>query len=152
MRTEVPAEQSEVLWNDGEFIHSRVTHHADRSSTLLVRSTAAHPTAASLARLEHAYSLRGELNASWAARPIELIDGRGKLALRTEDPGRPGARVATREAVGRRSFPPSGHWPRKRTERIAPAKPRSQGREAFEPPRGRRYGKGLARWLWSHRA
>ena len=87
MTTGPPNEEFEVLWDDGEFICSRVRHHPDRNSTLLVQAAAAHPTAASLVRLEHAYSLREELDASWAARPMELIDGRGKLALRTEDPG-----------------------------------------------------------------
>src|SRR5262245_36011375 len=83
----LPEGEFEVLWDDGDPICSRVRHHADRSWTLLVQPAVTHPTAASLARLEHAYSLREELDASWAARPLELIDGRGRLALRTEDPG-----------------------------------------------------------------
>ena len=86
MTTGLP-EESEVLWDDGEFICSRVKHYPNRNSTLLVEPTLAHPTAVSLARLEHAYSLQAELDASWAALPMELIDGRAKLALRTEDPG-----------------------------------------------------------------
>ena len=53
----------------------------------MVRPVAAHPTAASLARLEHAHALRGELDTSWAARPTDLIGARGRLALRMEDPG-----------------------------------------------------------------
>jgi hypothetical protein len=87
MTTELPEGEFEVLWDDGEFILSRVRHSADRRPTLLVRPVAAHPTAASLARLEHAHALRAELDASWAARPMELIDRRGSLALRAEDPG-----------------------------------------------------------------
>src|SRR6516164_3080167 len=87
MMTEQPGEEFEVLWDDGDLICSRVRHHPDHSSTLLVQPAVVHPTAASLARLEHAYSLREELDAWWAARPMELIEGRGKLALRTEDPG-----------------------------------------------------------------
>jgi serine/threonine protein kinase len=83
-----PAEGSfEVLWDDGEFILSRVRRSSDRGPTLLVRPAVVHPTAASNARLEHARALRGDLDAAWAARPLELIDRRGELALRLEDPG-----------------------------------------------------------------
>ena len=96
MTTELPEEEFELLWDDGDLVCLRVGHHPDRSSTLLVQPAVAHPTAASLARLEHAYSLREELDASWAARPMELIDGRGKLALRTEDPGGHVLALATR--------------------------------------------------------
>ena len=87
MTTELPEGEIEILWDDGEFILSRVRYQADRRPTLLVRPAVAHPTAASLARLEHALALRGELDASYAARPMELIDHRGELALRVEDPG-----------------------------------------------------------------
>jgi hypothetical protein len=37
--------------------------------------------------MKQAYALRGELDASWAARPIELKDENGGLALLVEDPG-----------------------------------------------------------------
>ena len=85
MTTAAPEGKVEVLWDDGEFVLSRVRHSADRGPTLLVRPGAVHPTAASNARLEHA--LRGDLDAARAARPLELIDRRGELALRLEDPG-----------------------------------------------------------------
>src|SRR5215831_16198629 len=87
MTAGLPEGEFEVLRDDGDLICSRVRHHPDRKSTLLVQPAVAHPTSASLARLEHAYSLREEFDASWAARPMELIDGRGKFALRTGDPG-----------------------------------------------------------------
>jgi AAA ATPase domain/Protein kinase domain len=87
MTTEVPEGELEVLWDDGEFILSRVRRQADGRSTLLMRPAAAHPTATSLARLEHAHALRAELDASWAARPTDLIGARRRLALRVEDPG-----------------------------------------------------------------
>src|SRR5262245_7820728 len=87
MTTGLPEEEPEVLWDDGEFILSRVRRQADRGPSLLVRPTAAKQTEASLARLEHAHALRAELDASWAARPTDLIGARGRLALRLEDPG-----------------------------------------------------------------
>jgi predicted ATPase/GAF domain-containing protein len=46
-----------------------------------------HPAPASIARLEHAYGLRNELDPAWAARPVELIRHQGQPALRVEDHG-----------------------------------------------------------------
>ena len=40
-----------------------------------------------LRRLEHEYSLRANLDAAWAARPVELSRHRNRLALVLEDPG-----------------------------------------------------------------
>ena len=40
-----------------------------------------------LERLEHEYALRGELDAAWAARPVELTSYHGRLTLVLEDPG-----------------------------------------------------------------
>jgi len=87
MTTAAPEGKVKVLWDDGEFVLSRVRHSADRGPTLLVRPGAVHPAAASNARLEHAHALRGDLAAARAARPLELIDRRGELTLRLEDPG-----------------------------------------------------------------
>ena len=87
MPTEPLDAEFETLWDDGEFILSRLRRPAERGPMLLVRFAAAHPPPAGLARLEHAYALRDELEASWAARPTELIDHRGDLTLRVEDPG-----------------------------------------------------------------
>ena len=42
---------------------------------------------ACLKRLEHEYALRAELDADWAAHPIELSRHRNRLALMLEDPG-----------------------------------------------------------------
>jgi serine/threonine protein kinase len=49
--------------------------------------TAENASASSLNRLEHEYTLRADLDASWAARPIELSRHRNRLALVLEDPG-----------------------------------------------------------------
>jgi PAS domain S-box-containing protein len=42
---------------------------------------------ACLKRLEHEYALRADLDATWAAHPIELCRHRNRLALVLEDPG-----------------------------------------------------------------
>jgi hypothetical protein len=85
--TDVPERELDELWDDGEFILSRVRRHARRPSALVVRPAAVHPADATIARLEHAHSLRGDLDQSWAARPAELIGPRERFALRLEDPG-----------------------------------------------------------------
>ena len=49
--------------------------------------TAENTSLTSLKRLEHEYALRAELDAAWAARPIELSLHRNRSALVLEDPG-----------------------------------------------------------------
>jgi predicted ATPase/signal transduction histidine kinase len=49
--------------------------------------TAENSSRASLKRLEHEYALRADLDAAWAARPIELSLHRNRSALVLEDPG-----------------------------------------------------------------
>jgi predicted ATPase/signal transduction histidine kinase len=55
------------------------------ASVLLL--TAKNASLSCLKRLEHEYALRAELDAAWAARPIELFRYRNRLALLLEDPG-----------------------------------------------------------------
>src|ERR1700683_124970 len=76
----------ETVWNDGEFLLSR---SADASgSVLLVLAPAVdQPAPTSIARLEHAYELRNELDSHWAARPLALINDHGKPALLIENHG-----------------------------------------------------------------
>ena len=52
---------------------------------LLVAAQNSSP--ACLTRLEHEYALRADLEAAWAAHPIELSRHRDRLALLFEDPG-----------------------------------------------------------------
>jgi predicted ATPase/signal transduction histidine kinase len=49
--------------------------------------TAENASRASLERLEHEYALRAELDAAWAACPVELSQHRNRTALVLEDPG-----------------------------------------------------------------
>src|SRR6516225_4967203 len=87
MTADLPEGECDVLWNDGEFILSRVRNQFDRIPTLLVRSSLPHLTAASYARLNHAHALRDELEVSWAAQPTELTHRSGELSLLMTDPG-----------------------------------------------------------------
>jgi predicted ATPase/signal transduction histidine kinase/ActR/RegA family two-component response regulator len=53
----------------------------------ILLATAQSASLACLNRLEHEYTLRTDLDAAWAARPIELSRHRNCLALVLEDPG-----------------------------------------------------------------
>jgi hypothetical protein len=83
----LPERELDELWNDGEFVLSRVKRTTNRPPALFVRPAAARPGDATIARLEHAHSLRGDLDPSWAARPTDLVGLRERLTLRLEDPG-----------------------------------------------------------------
>jgi predicted ATPase len=77
--------QFATLWEDGELALSRGTRPG--GSVLAVTPTAAQLTPRALARLQHAYAIRDELDASWAARPIALVEHHGHPTLLCEDPG-----------------------------------------------------------------
>jgi predicted ATPase len=57
------------------------------SPLLVVAPASAQPSPGSLTRLEHAYTLRDELERAWAARPLRLVHHRGRPMLLLEDPG-----------------------------------------------------------------
>ena len=46
-----------------------------------------YPAPATIRKLEHVYSLRNELHADWASRPIALTQHNGRPRLVLEDPG-----------------------------------------------------------------
>src|SRR5882672_11865216 len=69
----------EVLREDGDFILSRSATDDGRSHVLKLTG--------SLARLEHEYALRNELDAAWAARPLALVSDHGRMTLLLQDPG-----------------------------------------------------------------
>src|SRR6202453_2981458 len=78
---------SETLWDDGEFVLSRGVWNAEPSPLLAVAPSSAQPSPRTLARLQHAYTLREELDPAWAARPLRLEPRKGRLTLLIEDPG-----------------------------------------------------------------
>src|SRR5690242_16048232 len=64
--------------------------HAKRpgtSSILLLTPASSRPTRETLRKIEHEYSLRSELDAAWAARPLALSKYKELQALVLEDPG-----------------------------------------------------------------
>ena len=54
---------------------------------LLVACSDEYPSRGSLQRIEHEHALKADLDAEWAARPVELVHRRGRLTLILEDPG-----------------------------------------------------------------
>ena len=85
--TEPSGYQLETLWEDVEFVLSRGVREGEPSPLLVVAPASAQPSPGSLARLEHAYALRDELDPAWAARPLRLVRHRGRPTLVLEDPG-----------------------------------------------------------------
>jgi serine/threonine protein kinase len=75
-----------VLRRDPEFIFSRGLI-GDGSPVLVVSLAAEYPRPESLEHLEHEYSFREELDASWAARPFAVDRQSENIRLLLEDPG-----------------------------------------------------------------
>ena len=62
----------ETLWEDVEFVLSRGVREGEPAPFLEVAPASAQPAPGSIARLEHAYALRDEMDPAWAARPLGL--------------------------------------------------------------------------------
>ena len=54
---------------------------------LLLACSDEYPSPGLVQRLEHEHALRADLDAEWAARPVELVHRDGRLTLVLEDPG-----------------------------------------------------------------
>ena len=77
----------EALRKDEEFILYRGRSEDAPVKVLVLSPVVEYPTPESLKRLEHAYSLREELNPRWAARPIAMACHWDRTVLVLEDPG-----------------------------------------------------------------
>ena len=77
----------ETLRADEEFGLYRARREGDLSTVLVVAPVSEYPLPGSLARLEHKYSFRDELDPDWAVRPFALTRRGGQMALVLEDPG-----------------------------------------------------------------
>jgi hypothetical protein len=77
----------EILWEAGELVLSRGVWDGEGLPLLAAMPSSAQPSPETLARLQHAYALREELDPAWAARPLRLELHQGRLALFSEDPG-----------------------------------------------------------------
>ncbi len=77
----------EALRKDEEFILYRGRSEDAPVKVLVLSPVVEYPTPESLKRLEHAYSLREELDPRWAARPIVMARHWDRTVLVSEDPG-----------------------------------------------------------------
>jgi PAS domain S-box-containing protein len=85
--TELSAHVPESQWEDGEFLLSRAAPDGEPLPVLAAIPLTTPPSPAAIARLQHAFKLRNELDPAWAARPLRLVNDKGRLALLSEDPG-----------------------------------------------------------------
>ena len=78
-----------ILREDQEFILYRGAHSSRPSSAsvLLLAPSSGKPSAETLKKLEHEYSLRNELDSAWAARPLAVTEHLGHTGIVLEDPG-----------------------------------------------------------------
>ena len=76
-----------ALREGADFTLYRGRRRGDQSAVLVVALTAEQPSPQDLRRLEHEYSLATELNAAWAANPLELPLHEGRTVLILKDPG-----------------------------------------------------------------
>ena len=80
----------EPLGEDGAFVVSRAHPTAtsgEPGSVLVVMPRGDYPHPACDQMLRHEYGLRADLDATWAARPIALVQHQGRGCLVLEDPG-----------------------------------------------------------------
>jgi hypothetical protein len=77
----------ERLWGDREFVLFRGKREAYPAQVLVETPALQQPLPDTVARLQHAYSLAGQLDPAWAARPLELVHHEGRPALLMKDPG-----------------------------------------------------------------
>ena len=80
----------QVLWSDGERVFCRGSQEepgGDRRTVLGVIPAADNRTAVCLDRLAHEYSLKDDLDAPWAVRPLDLVRDHGRTMLVLDDPG-----------------------------------------------------------------
>jgi PAS domain S-box-containing protein len=76
----------QVLSEDGDFVLCRGWRGSGKAGLALF-PVSPQPRPAKLDRLVHEFSLRDELDGTWAVRPLELVQDRGRTVLVLEDPG-----------------------------------------------------------------
>ena len=77
----------ETLRRDEEFVLYRGRNIDDASRILLLSPATVSPGPIILRRLENEYSLKGELDPAWSARPMALARHMDRTVLTLEDPG-----------------------------------------------------------------
>ena len=137
-----------TIWDDGNFILSQAMPSEERGPILVVNPTHAQPTPVSIAQLEHAYALRGELDAAWAARPFELVRHQAAGTADEASRGRTSCRNA-RRAVGTDAVPARRHGLSGFSRSPPRTRSRSQRHQTGEHPGEQGDRRGVADGLWN---
>jgi PAS domain S-box-containing protein len=94
-----------ILSEDGGLVFGRGWRDAGngRKNVLIIHPALEQPAPTTIDRLAHEYSLKDELDSTWAVRPLELVRDRGQATLVLEDPGGEllGSLLGTPMEVGR---------------------------------------------------
>src|SRR5258707_14600650 len=79
----------EAIRRDEEFVLYRGEHSdlPGSPSVLILAPASIRPALGTIKKIEHEYSLRGELDSSWAVRPLALSDQPWHMTLVLEDTG-----------------------------------------------------------------
>ena len=77
----------QVFWEDGERVFFRGSRPNAEGAVLAVLLATEHAAVLGLDRLAHEFSLKNELDGTWAVRPAELVRERGHSMLVFDDPG-----------------------------------------------------------------
>ncbi len=80
-------EVTETLWDDGEFILSRIRSGRERHSLLQITASREPATPESHRRLAAAFAFHQRVDSSFAARPLRFGREQGRDRLLLEDPG-----------------------------------------------------------------
>ncbi len=85
-----PHDNIATLAEDGDVTFGRGWREGKdgrRDGFLIVRPTSAQRAPATLDRFAHEYALRGDLDSTWAVRPLQLLHEGDRTSLILEDPG-----------------------------------------------------------------
>ena len=117
--TELTGFTFERLWEDGELVLFRGKRDTDLARVLVMAPALEQPVPETIARLQHAYSLAGELGSDWAAQPLELVYHEGRPALLIKDPGGDPLERLLGRPLEPSQFPSYRHWHGRRPQEPA---------------------------------
>ena len=77
----------QLLWSDGERLYCRTWRNnaeGAEHALIAVLPAAEHPASTTISGLAHEFALKDYLDGAWAARPLELVQSRGRTLLLLE--------------------------------------------------------------------
>ncbi|MCL6702844.1 ATP-binding sensor histidine kinase [Pseudomonas sp. T1.Ur] len=77
----------QLLWNDGERVLYRTAPANDGPASLVVQAASDQPLSVSLQRFSHEFTLKEELDSSWAAVPLDFVRDGSRTHMVLDDAG-----------------------------------------------------------------